>query len=39
MFTLKIVRTIYPNTRRKRTAREPQKITKGRPESKILAFA
>ncbi len=31
-------RTDYPNTRRKRAAREPRKITKGRSESKILAF-
>jgi len=39
MFTLKAVVQPHPNTRRKRAAREPQKITKRRPESKILAFA
>jgi len=38
MFTLKAIVRFTPNTRRKRAAREPQKITQGPSESKILAF-
>jgi hypothetical protein len=39
MFTLKKLVRNNPNTRRKQSARELQKLTGGRAESKILAFA
>jgi hypothetical protein len=39
MFTLKKLVQNNPNTRRNESARELQKLTGGRDESKILAFA
>jgi hypothetical protein len=38
MFTLKSARANDPNTRRKKLARELQKVTSKRAESNILAF-